>query len=223
MSTDSDCGVSMPDCEGTGLGGEVWSESSRMIMVKVEAADCDRLPPTVLSLKIEVIIHSLPAAQSTGKNSFAARGWALVILYVFSLSPSTSECSPIRIRKEATTSASRSMNIMPKLLNTKKSEKNFKNARTIGHFSHLRVLNVYPTVKEKYGSDAAEDDDEENDSESDESEDEEGEELTPVVDAAILRTLARIKRKDPEIYNSKSGIFEGTILAEDAKQHSPLT
>ncbi|KAJ8076653.1 Kinetochore protein Spc24 [Marasmius tenuissimus] len=81
---------------------------------------------------------------------------------------------------------------MPKLLNTRKNEKNSKNA-----------------LKEKYGSDAEEDGDEESDEESDESEDEDGEELTPAVDAAILRTLARIKRKDPEIYNSKSGIFEG--------------
>ncbi|KAK1231656.1 Kinetochore protein Spc24 [Marasmius sp. AFHP31] len=83
---------------------------------------------------------------------------------------------------------------MLKLLNTRKNEKNSKNARTI--------------VKEKYGSDAGEDGDEESDDESDESEDEDGEELTPAMDAAILRTLARIKRKDPEIYNSQSGIFE---------------
>lgn len=61
-------------------------------------------------------------------------------------------------------------------------------------------------VKEKYGSDAEEDD--ESDSE-DESEDEDGEELTPAVDAAILRTLARIKKKDPDIYDAEKGIFEG--------------
>ena len=65
-------------------------------------------------------------------------------------------------------------------------------------------------VKEKYGSDAEiDDDDSETDSEEAESEDEDGEELTPAVDAAILRTLARIKRKDPEIYNTEKGIFEG--------------
>jgi protein KRI1 len=33
-------------------------------------------------------------------------------------------------------------------------------------------------------------------SSSDETEDEDGEELTPAMDAAILRTLAKIKRKD---------------------------
>ena len=64
-------------------------------------------------------------------------------------------------------------------------------------------------MKAKYGSDYEEDDISESDSESDESEDEDGEELTPAVDAAILRTLARIKRKDPEIYDSKTNIFQG--------------
>ncbi|GJJ08425.1 hypothetical protein Clacol_002641 [Clathrus columnatus] len=62
-------------------------------------------------------------------------------------------------------------------------------------------------LKEKYGSDV------ENVSESDSedsevTEDEDGEELTPAVDAAILRTLARIKRRDPEIYNSDKNIFQ---------------
>jgi protein KRI1 len=53
-----------------------------------------------------------------------------------------------------------------------------------------------------------EDLDESEDSEDLESEDEDGEELTPAVDAAILRTLARIKRKDPTIYG-RDNIFEG--------------
>lgn len=47
------------------------------------------------------------------------------------------------------------------------------------------------------------------DSEEAESEDEEGEELTPALDAAILRTLARIRRKDPSIYESGKDVFEG--------------
>lgn len=68
-------------------------------------------------------------------------------------------------------------------------------------------LTVEAIVKEKYGSDL--DDESEEDSEEAESEDEEGEELTPAVDAAILRTLARIKRKDPEIYETKKSIYEG--------------
>jgi len=70
-------------------------------------------------------------------------------------------------------------------------------------------------VKAKYGSDydpdASEDD--ASDSESAESEDEHGEELTPAVDAAILRTLARIRKRDPEIYDSNKDIFGGKLLS----------
>ena len=40
-------------------------------------------------------------------------------------------------------------------------------------------------------------------------EDEDGEELTPAMDAAILRTLARIKRRDPAIYDAGKDVFEG--------------
>ena len=70
-----------------------------------------------------------------------------------------------------------------------------------------------PTVKEKYGSDVDEDEEDDEDSEEAESEDEDGEELTPAVDAAILRTLARIKRKDPSIYEQGKDIFEGEVYA----------
>ena len=66
-------------------------------------------------------------------------------------------------------------------------------------------------MKEKYGSDAESVLDENDDSE-DTEEDEDGEELTPAVDAAILRTLARIKRKDPDIYDSKNDVFEGVLF-----------
>jgi hypothetical protein len=55
-------------------------------------------------------------------------------------------------------------------------------------------------------------DEEEEDSEDLESEDEDGEELTPGVDAAILRMLAKIKRGDPEIYEAEKEIFEGGSL-----------
>ena len=65
-------------------------------------------------------------------------------------------------------------------------------------------------VKEKYGSDIeAAEGDEDEDSEDAESEDEDGEELTPAMDAAILRTLARIRRKDPAIYEVSKDVFEG--------------
>ncbi|PVF96620.1 Krr1-domain-containing protein [Serendipita vermifera] len=62
-------------------------------------------------------------------------------------------------------------------------------------------------LKEKYGSDA-ELDDESEDSEEDESEDEDGEELTPAMDVAMLRTLALIKNKDPSIYDAQRNVFE---------------
>jgi hypothetical protein len=66
-------------------------------------------------------------------------------------------------------------------------------------------------VKEKYGSDADTDDSnsDDSDSESDESEDEDGEELTPALDVAILRTLARIKARDPGIYDTGRSVFDG--------------
>ena len=68
-------------------------------------------------------------------------------------------------------------------------------------------------MKEKYGSDIEEEDLEEStDSESAESEDEDGEELTPAVDAAILRTLARIRKKDPAIYDSSKNIYGGSFF-----------
>lgn len=74
-----------------------------------------------------------------------------------------------------------------------------------------RVLLKLPVVQDKYGSDAELYNEDSEDSEDDETEDEDGEELTPAVDAAILRTLARIKRKDPEIYDGKRGVFEGAL------------
>lgn len=68
-------------------------------------------------------------------------------------------------------------------------------------------------VKTLLGSDVSESDlEEEADSESAESEDEDGEELTPVVDVAILRTLARIRQKDPSIYESGKSIFGGMLF-----------
>jgi protein KRI1 len=47
----------------------------------------------------------------------------------------------------------------------------------------------------------------EDDSE-DEEEDEEGEEMTPALDAAILRTLAMIRKKDEVVYGS-GNVLEG--------------
>ena len=52
---------------------------------------------------------------------------------------------------------------------------------------------------------------EEDDSE-DEEEDEEGEEMTPALDAAILRTLAMIRKKDEVVYGS-GNVLEGEYSA----------
>lgn len=75
-------------------------------------------------------------------------------------------------------------------------------------FQYKKEREELAKLKEKYGSDAEFSDEESTDSESAESEDEDGEELTPAVDAAILRTLARIKNKDPGIYESSVNIFD---------------
>jgi len=79
------------------------------------------------------------------------------------------------------------------------------------NFNNINLL--LHLVKAKYGSDYdpnTSDSGSSTDSESAESEDEDGEELTPTVDAAILRTLARIKGRDPAIYDSSKNIFGGT-------------
>ncbi|KAF8164552.1 KRI1-like family-domain-containing protein [Pholiota molesta] len=77
-------------------------------------------------------------------------------------------------------------------------------------FEYRKEREELERLKAKYGSDYDPDasgSDVSTDSESAESEDEHGEELTPAVDAAILRTLARIKKKDPAIYDSEKNIF----------------
>ncbi|KAG8771667.1 hypothetical protein FRC15_003269 [Serendipita sp. 397] len=60
-------------------------------------------------------------------------------------------------------------------------------------------------LKDKYGSDAELSAEESEDSET---EDEDGDELTPAMDVAMLRTLAKIRSKDPTIYDSKKNVFE---------------
>ncbi|KAF8802648.1 Krr1-domain-containing protein, partial [Phlegmacium glaucopus] len=97
--------------------------------------------------------------------------------------------------------------------------------RNLKYFSHKFLLSL---VKAKYGSDYDPDgsgSEFSTDSESAESEDEDGEELTPIVDAAILRTLARIRKKDPAIYDSQKNIYgeeqerlHSTIPRTNAKQ-----
>ncbi|EJT96944.1 Krr1-domain-containing protein [Dacryopinax primogenitus] len=69
-------------------------------------------------------------------------------------------------------------------------------------------------LEEKYGSESQNDDD---DDESEEDEDEYGDDITPAMDAAIFKTLSRIRRKDPIIYNQEKDVFqeEARRLASD--------
>ncbi|KAH9072780.1 Krr1-domain-containing protein [Lactarius deliciosus] len=102
-------------------------------------------------------------------------------------------------------------------------------------FQYHKEREELAKLKEKYGSDADTDDLSSggSDSESDESEDEDGEELTPALDAAILRTLARIKAQDPGIYDASRNVFDeehsksGTLPSPSSrkktKEDKPLT
>lgn len=100
----------------------------------------------------------------------------------------------------------------------KEREELAKRALKLFHqVSHADPIDMHffrHVVKEKYGSDYSEsgssDADDSEDSE-DTEEDSGGEELTPAVDAAILRTLARIKKKDPAIYEEGRQLFEGVF------------
>ncbi|KAJ6497509.1 KRI1-like family C-terminal-domain-containing protein [Mycena sanguinolenta] len=86
-------------------------------------------------------------------------------------------------------------------------------------FEYKKEREELQRLKEQYGSDPDSSEEDETDSEDLESEDSDGEELTPAMDAAILRTLARIKAKDPEIYKQGKEIFgeEQEKTAKSAK------
>ena len=116
-----------------------------------------------------------------------------------------------------TSTPSQSTNILQKRSSTRKKERNSRSVRPslfAGPFQITLTCAVRDTVKEKYGSDYSEagdsDADDFEDSE-DTEEDSDGEELTPAVDAAILRTLALIKKKDPAIYEGERRVFEGVF------------
>ncbi|KAF7293992.1 Kri1-C domain-containing protein [Mycena kentingensis (nom. inval.)] len=83
-------------------------------------------------------------------------------------------------------------------------------------FEYRKEREELQKLKDQYGSDPDSEEEDETDSESAESEDSDGEELTPAMDAAILRTLARIKRKDPGIYEDGKDIF-----AEEEEKSAP--
>ncbi|KAF8554912.1 hypothetical protein OG21DRAFT_1508303 [Imleria badia] len=77
-------------------------------------------------------------------------------------------------------------------------------------FEYKKEREELTKLKEKYGSDYSESgsSDVDSDDSEDTEEDSDGEELTPAVDAAILRTLARIRKKDPAIYEGRRRVFE---------------
>jgi hypothetical protein len=110
------------------------------------------------------------------------------------------------------------MNTLPKRTTPKKNTKSFNSVRAT---SSGGIFWYSPTtVKEKYGSDAELDEEgNEEDSEEDESEDEDGEELTPAMDVAMLLTLAKIRNKDPVIYDSKKNVFERELFTLAGSQN----
>nr|XP_031858396.1 uncharacterized protein CI109_006159 [Kwoniella shandongensis]KAA5525468.1 hypothetical protein CI109_006159 [Kwoniella shandongensis] len=59
-------------------------------------------------------------------------------------------------------------------------------------------------------------------SSSDVTEDEDGQELTPALDAAILRTLSKIKSKDPKVYGSENILQEELKRAQEKAQEKGL-
>ncbi|WFD24760.1 Kinetochore protein Spc24 [Malassezia equina] len=64
-------------------------------------------------------------------------------------------------------------------------------------------------LKEKYGNGAADDDEDGSDDDSEDvTEDEDGEQLTPHMDAAILRTLQRIREKKDDLYDTSKRVFD---------------
>ncbi|PWZ00064.1 Krr1-domain-containing protein [Testicularia cyperi] len=79
-------------------------------------------------------------------------------------------------------------------------------------YAHNKQRAELHQLQAKYGDRALDqlddDEDDETDSESDVTEDEDGEQVTADVDAAILRTLQRIRSKDASLYDSKTDIFE---------------
>ncbi|KAF9243196.1 KRI1-like family C-terminal-domain-containing protein [Melanogaster broomeanus] len=102
------------------------------------------------------------------------------------------------------------------MLSDSDGEENNQNTLTINEhyakaFQYKKEREELAQLKEKYGSDYAEsglsESDDSDDSE-DTEEDSDGEELTPAVDAAILRTLARIRKKDPVIYEDGRNVYE---------------
>lgn len=69
-----------------------------------------------------------------------------------------------------------------------------------------------PPVQDKYGKDYQLGDEDEDDETDYSTDDEDAELVTPEVDAAILRTLAKIRAKDPSVYEEGRAVFDGKGL-----------
>lgn len=77
-------------------------------------------------------------------------------------------------------------------------------------------------LQEKYGPNATADDLSDDESDSDDvTEDEEGEQLTPQMDAAILRTLQRIREKNSDLYDAENRIFDAEKAALNTDELAP--
>lgn len=79
------------------------------------------------------------------------------------------------------------------------------NEEYAARFQHNKEREELQRLQEKHGDEG----DDEISSSEDETEDEEGEQMTADVDAAILTTLAKIRRKDESIYEAGKRVFDG--------------
>ena len=91
-------------------------------------------------------------------------------------------------------------------------------------YNRFREKEVYQTLKDRYGEDAARgkmdeamDDD---DDTSGSSEDEDAEELTEEVERDFFKTLASLKNKDPKIYDGKTAFFKESKDDKSPKKSS---
>lgn len=80
------------------------------------------------------------------------------------------------------------------------------NKEYAARYLHNKQRTELQQLEEKYQNGAASS---EESSSGEESEDEEGEQVTADVDAAILTTLAKIRRKDESIYEAGKRVFDG--------------
>ncbi|EEB05939.1 krr family protein [Schizosaccharomyces japonicus yFS275] len=91
-------------------------------------------------------------------------------------------------------------------------------------FEHNKKREELQRLQEKYGN-AADEDEDDSDSVV---EDSDGELVTPEVDAAILKTIIKIRNKDPEVYNPEATFFkeEDNGVASEVKDETkdkPMT